>query len=49
MTELRRYLTGGWIVTVNKINADVNKDGGIDLKDVVILRRYLAGGWDITL
>lgn len=46
---LRRYLTGGWDVTVDLSNSDVNADGVVDLKDVVILRRYLSGGWDVTL
>lgn len=27
---------------------DVNEDGSIDLKDVVVMRRLLAGGWEIT-
>ncbi len=49
VTILRRYLAGGWNVTINEANADVNGDGSIDLKDVTILRRYLAGGWNITL
>ncbi|MBP0987032.1 MAG: carbohydrate-binding protein, partial [Oscillospiraceae bacterium] len=49
VTILRRYLAGGWNVTINEANADVNSDGSIDLKDFTILRRYLAGGWNITL
>ncbi len=28
---------------------DVNNDGEIDLKDVVLIRRYIAGGWDVEL
>lgn len=27
---------------------DVNKDGVINLKDVVVLRRYLSGGWNVA-
>ena len=46
---LRRYLCGGWNVTVNLANTDVNADGAVDLKDVAILRRYLAGGWNVEL
>lgn len=46
---IRRYLAGGWDLTVNEANADVNDDGILDLKDVVILKRYLAGGWNVTL
>ena len=49
VTCLRRYLAGGWGVTVDAAAADVNKDGSVDLRDVTILRRYLAGGWGIVL
>ena len=28
---------------------DLNKDGRVNLKDVVLLRRYIAGGWNVTL
>ncbi len=28
---------------------DVNEDGSVDLKDVVIMSRALAGGWDLYL
>ena len=45
----RRFLTGGWGVTINTENADVNNDGILDLKDVVLLRRYLVGGWGVVL
>ena len=48
VTELRRALAD-WDVTINEKAADVNKDGSLDLKDLVILRRYLAGGWNIEL
>ena len=48
VTELRRALVD-WDVTINEKAADVNKDGSLDLKDLVILRRYLAGGWNIEL
>ena len=30
-------------------NGDINEDGSINLKDVVLLRRYIAGGWNVTL
>ena len=43
---LRRYIAGGWDVTLNKSAADLNGDGTINLKDVVKLRRAIAGGWD---
>ena len=28
---------------------DLNEDGSVNLKDVVLLRRYVAGGWDTGL
>ena len=31
------------------VSGDVNNDGEIDLKDVVLIRRYIAGGWDVEL
>ena len=49
VTELTRYLAGGWDVDVHTPNSDVNGDGSVDLRDVTLLRRYLAGGWDVEL
>lgn len=49
VTFLRRYLIGGWDVTIDIVAADVNKDGSINNKDVTLLRRYLIGGWNVTL
>ena len=49
VTFLRRYLVGGWNVTIVEANCDINKDGAIDAKDVTFLRRYLVGGWGIVL
>ena len=46
---LRRYIAGGWNVTVDEDIADVNSDKTVNLKDVVLLRRYIAGGWDVAL
>lgn len=28
---------------------DINDDGSVNLKDVVLLRRYIAGGWDAEI
>ncbi len=47
--SIRRCLTGGYNLTINKNAADVNKDGEVDVRDVVVLRRYLAGGYGIEL
>ena len=49
VTQLRRYLAGGWNVEINMVNADVNGDGEVNSKDVTILRRFLAGGWGVVL
>ena len=48
VAQLIRFLVGGWNVTVDASNSDVNADGIVNLKDAVLLRRYLAG-WDVTL
>ena len=46
---LRRFLAGGWDVTVDEKNADVDADSRVTLKDVACITRYLSGGWNITL
>ena len=42
------FLTQSGTFTVERLPGDVNADGVIDLKDVVMLRRYLAN-WDVTI
>jgi hypothetical protein len=49
VTILRRYLAGGWGVTIDATDADINGDSEINAKDVTMLRRYLAGGWGVEL
>ena len=49
VTILRRYLAGGWNVSVSVEDADVDGDGDITPKDVTVLRRFLAGGWGVEL
>lgn len=46
---LRRFLAGGWNVTIDADNADVDGDGLVTLKDSTRISRYLAGGWNVTL
>ena len=46
---LRRYIAGGYGVTLNPSAADLNSDGVLTSTDVVILRRYIAGGYGIEL
>ena len=40
---------GGWDAVIDLDIADVNHDGEVNLRDIVLLRRYLAGGWNIVL
>ena len=49
VTFLRRYLAGGYNVTIQEAVSDCNGDGTINAKDVTILRRYLAGGYGVVL
>lgn len=49
VTRLRKYLAGGWDVTIDTVVADVTGDGRITQMDVTRLRKYLAGGWDVEL
>ncbi len=47
--NLRKYIAGGWNVTINESAADVNCDGRINNIDVLNLRKYIAGGWGVVL
>ena len=42
-------LTGEEPVKPETVSGDLNGDGLVNLKDVVLLRRYIAGGWNVTL
>lgn len=46
---LRRYIAGGYDVSVNEAAADVNGDGKCNTTDVILLRRYIAGGYGVEL
>ncbi len=46
---LRRYIVGGYDVTINLLAADVNADGDINAQDVNNIRRHIAGGYGIEL
>lgn len=46
---LRRYIAGGYGVTINEAAADVNDDGLINTTDAVYIRRFVAGGYGIIL
>ncbi len=49
VTLLRRFIAGGYDVTINEDAADVNDDNMINGKDVTLLRRYNAGGYGVEL
>ena len=49
VTQISRYLAGGWDVEIDERNADVDGDGRLTLRDIVLIRRYLAGGWNVEL
>ena len=49
VTIIRRFIAGGYGITVQESVADVNKDGTVNAKDVTVLRRFIAGGYGITL
>ena len=49
VTVLRRYLAGGYGITMDERVGDTSGEGVVNAKDVTILRRYLAGGYGIEL
>ena len=46
---LRRYVVGGYGVSVNPNASDVNADKDVNISDVILLRQYLAGGYGVEL
>ncbi|MBR5620454.1 MAG: InlB B-repeat-containing protein [Clostridia bacterium] len=49
LDEVEFVLSSGKIEITDRTPGDVNQDGVINLKDVVILRRYLSEGWNVTI
>ncbi|MGN0295388.1 MAG: InlB B-repeat-containing protein [Lachnospiraceae bacterium] len=45
----RRYIVGGYDLSIIDLAADVNDDGKIDSRDVILLRRYIQGGYGVVL
>ena len=45
ITLIRRYVAGGYDVTVDSDVADINKDGNINVLDITLIRRHIAGGY----
>ena len=46
---LRRYIAGGYGISIDESAADVNVDGVLNTSDIVLLRRYIAGGYGVEL
>ncbi len=46
---IRRWLVGGWDVTINETNSEVNREGETDIKAALLIRRFLASGWNVLL
>lgn len=49
VTLIRRFIAGGYDISINEAAADVNEDGRINGKDVTLIRRYIAGGYGVVL
>jgi len=48
MNDVDFTITNGVITVKNYTPGDVNGDGEVDVKDIIILRRFIAGGYEIT-
>ena len=46
---IRRFLAGGYDVTINNDAADVNADTNINTIDIILIRRFIAGGYGVVL
>ena len=47
--QMKRFVAGGYDLTINEAAADVNADWKINTLDVVILQRYIVGGYNVKL
>ena len=47
--SVRRYIVGGYGITINENAANVNGDKIVSSADIILLRRYIAGGYDVEL
>lgn len=45
----RRYIAGGYGVSLVEPAADVDENDEINVKDVILLRRFIAGGYGVEL
>ncbi len=46
---MRRYIVGGYGISIIEDAADVNDDDLVDIADVILLRRYIVGGYGVVL
>ena len=46
---IRRYIAGGYKVSIIKEAADVDANNDINAKDIIMIRRYIAGGYGVVL
>ena len=49
VVRLRRYIAGGYGISINEAAGDVNADGILNTTDVVKIRRFVAGGYGVEL
>lgn len=49
VVKLRKFMVGGYDVTVDQQQADVNMDGKISMMDIILLRKYVVGGYGVIL
>lgn len=45
----RRFITGGWGISIITAAADVDADGKHSARDVILIRRFVAGGYGVVL
>ena len=45
----RRFVAGGYGVSIHELAADVDASGEINSRDIILMRRYIAGGYGVEL
>ena len=45
----RRFVAGGYDVSILEVAADVDASGDVNSRDIVLMRRYVAGGYGVEL
>ncbi|MBQ8399986.1 MAG: InlB B-repeat-containing protein [Clostridia bacterium] len=49
VVALRRFIAGGYGISIHELAADTNNDGILNTTDVVAIRRFIAGGYGVEL